>query len=259
MLAGHPTRPDEVWATVERFPDSTVMRSQDAGETWTPMFTLADTPGALVFDREAGRALVISRFDEYRRSEDGGETWTRAPEAVPLLGCLTLQPGTQRLWGCSNVFFMGPWVLGYSDDFGATWSPALERFTDVRAQWGCAPDAEASLACEGLCPGQAAGAICDSADAGTSPTPDAEARGLDLGPLGPLDAEVPGPLGEDADRVGVPGAGADATVTPPVVEGAGDSAGCGVAPSSRAIGGRLVLTVAGLGAWVVRRRARRGA
>lgn len=198
LLGAHPTRPDEVWATIERFPDSTVMRSQDAGQTWTPMFTLADTPGGFVFDETAARALVVSRFDEYRRSDDGGETWTRVPETVPLLGCLTMQPGTNRLWGCSNVFFMGPWVLGYSDDFGDTWTPALERFTDVRSQWGCAADAESTLACEGLCPGQAAGAVCDlGADAGVPETDAAPVR-FDLGALR-LDASVDdgGSLGAD--------------------------------------------------------------
>ncbi len=202
LLGAHPTRPDEVWATIERFPDSTVMRSQDAGATWTPMFTLADTPGGFVFDETAGRALVVSRFDEYRRSDDGGETWTRVPETVPLLGCLTMQPETNRLWGCSNVFFMGPWVLGYSDDFGDTWTPALARFTDVRSQWGCAADAESTLACEGLCPGQAAGAMCDlGADAGV-PGADAAPVSFDLGALrldaSGGDAGPPDPAADDA-------------------------------------------------------------
>ena len=138
----------------------------------------------MAFDADASHALIVSRFDEYRRSADGGETWTRAPETVPILGCLTLEPGTNRLWGCSNVFFMGPWVLGRSDDFGETWTPALSRFTDVRSRWGCPAGSAAETACVGLCPGQPIGATCGGG------APDA-ATDVDAGPSTPDGGALP--------------------------------------------------------------------
>lgn len=256
LLGVHPTRADEVWATIERFPDSTVLRSQDAGESWMPMFTLADTPGGFVFDAAATRALVVSRFDEYRRSDDGGETWSRVPETVPLLGCLTMQPGTNRLWGCSNVFFMGPWVLGYSDDFGDTWTPALERFTDVRSQWGCAADAESTLACEGLCPGQAAGAICDlGADAGVAETDAAPVR-FDLGALR-LDASIDADAATGAVPDDAALAAEDARITAAQSSNGGAGGCASMRPDARPTGSLLAgLTVLALAARG-RRRTRR--
>jgi photosystem II stability/assembly factor-like uncharacterized protein len=257
LLAGHPLNADEVWATIERFPDSTVLRSRDGGQTFTPMLTLGDTPGGFVFDPTASRALLISRFDEFRRSEDGGETWTRVPETLPLLGCLVVEPRTGDLWGCSNVFFMGPWVLGRSTDFGETWTPVLSRFSDVRAQWGCAANAQATVACEGLCPGQAAGAVCDLADAGIPPGP-TDAERYDLSLLVPIDAGTE----PDADEPPADATGAepsiDAFVTPPAAAHGDSGSGCALAdPRSR--GGppwALGTLLATVFPWVRRRRHR---
>lgn len=246
LLAGHPTRRDELWAAVERFPDSVVMRTTDAGQTWSAMFTLADTPGGLVFHGDGQRLLVISRFDEYRRSDDGGETWTRAPETVPLLGCLTMEPGGTRLWGCSNIFFMGPWVMAYSDDFGETWTPVLPTFSDVRTQWGCGPEDEATLACEGLCPGQAAGAVCELEDAGPPPAPTDDA-GVGAG----LDASGAG---------GQPGVvQADAGAVPPDDEGGDDrgTSACGVSPRPSGAAGLSLFAIGLLGLRARRRGGRR--
>jgi hypothetical protein len=238
LLTGHPRRADEIWATIERFPDSTVVRSQDGGRTFSPMLTLGDTPGGLVFDASAQRALLISRFDEFRRSEDGGETWIRVPESLPLLGCLVIEPATGHLWGCSNVFFMGPFVLGRSEDFGETWTPVLSRFTDVRTQWRCAAEAQATRACEGLCPGQAAGATCDLADAG-GPPGSTDAERFDVSALLPIDATL-------ADATVDPDAGPltavpDAVVTPPTATGA---SGGGCAAAGRR--GAMPATIPGL-------------
>jgi hypothetical protein len=227
LLSGHPSRADELWATIERFPDSTVVRSQDGGRTFIPMLTLADTPGGFAFDRTGQRALLISRFDEFRRSEDGGQTWARVPESLPLLGCLTVEPATGDLWGCSNVFFMGPWVLGRSSDFGETWSPVLSRFTDVRAQWGCGAEAQSTLACEGLCPGQAAGAVCDLADLGPPPGSE-DAERYDLSLLTPFDARPSPDAGPSTGDAAGASTGPDALVTPPAATDSGSGGGCTV-------------------------------
>ncbi len=220
LLAGHPTHADEVWAIVRRFPETTVVRSQDAGETWVPLLTLADPPSGFAFDRDARRVLLTTEFDGTRRSEDGGDTWTPVPEVVPMLGCLTLQPGTNRLWGCSNVTFTGPWVIGHSDDFGATWTPALSSYTEVHRPWACDAQSATATACAGLCSGLPPGTPCAGPDAGVVPVVDAGQPVDDAGPpVSTPDAVVP-------ER------SPDAAVTPPIAAKKANAGACAALPGS---------------------------
>ena len=215
FLAGHPVNPDEVWAVIERFPDSIVIRSRDAGQSWMPMLTVADTPSGFVFDASGESVLLTSRFDAWHRSEDGGDTWNRAAEGVPLIGCLERQPGTDRIWACSNVFFMGPWVLAYSDDFAASFSTVLPHYNGVSRTWGCAAETPAGQACEGLCPGQEIGADCSLDNPAQPPAP---ATSPPVPPTGPASLN---PGGQDQGVVD-----SDASTEPPHTEArpSGDAA-----------------------------------
>jgi photosystem II stability/assembly factor-like uncharacterized protein len=224
LLGTHPSDPDEVWASIERFPDSTVLRSRDRGATWTPMFTVPDAPTGFAFAPDGRDVLVTTLFEGWRRSADGGDTWETTEETVALVGCLTRWPGSPTLWACSNVFIRGPWVVGKSEDLGRTFTAVLQRYQDISDVWACPADSTAAEQCAGLCPGQAAGAACDGADAGPSddagpenPVDGSVSVPLDAGPSTPLD------VGTDGD-----GSGGDETGG-----GASSAGGCGVHPSPR--------------------------
>lgn len=198
LLTAPPGRPGELFAIVERFPAATLVRSESLGQDWVSVMELSDFPVKLVFDSSGDRALVVSAFGETLLSEDGGRTFSPTPE-VPQLLCLDRQPGTDRLWGCTNVFFNGPWVLGVSDDFGRTWQPIFERYEQIDARWRCAPDDQASLCCDSLCPGLPAGGTCD--DASPDPPPpqcNIAPNPPDAGPP-PPDADVDAGPPPDAD------------------------------------------------------------
>jgi hypothetical protein len=165
LLGTHPMRADEVWAAIERFPDSTVIRSRDRGQTWTPVLEVPDAPTGFVMTLDGAEALITTYFEGWRRSVDGGETWSAEDERVPLMGCLTRAPGEATLWACSNVYIRGPWVVGRSDDGGRTWAPGLRRYQDIAGLWACPPESPAARQCAGLCPGQSIGVTCGETDA----------------------------------------------------------------------------------------------
>ena len=181
LLGTHPTRADEVWAAIERFPDSTVIRSRDRGQTWTPVLEVPDAPTGFVMTLDGAEALITTYFEGWRRSVDGGETWSAEDERVPLMGCLTRAPGEATLWACSNVFIRGPWVVGRSDDGGRTWAPGLRRYQDIAGLWACPPESPAARQCAGLCPGQSIGVACGETDAALP-----DAGGGDLADAGDL-------------------------------------------------------------------------
>lgn len=222
LLGTHPTNADEVWASIERFPDSTVLRSRDRGATWSPMFTVPDAPTGFAFAPDGRDVLVTTLFEGWRRSADGGDTWETTAETVALVGCLTRWPGSSTLWACSNVFIRGPWVVGKSEDLGRTFTAVLQRYQDITDVWACPADSTAAEQCAGLCPGQAVGATCDGADAGPS---------TDAGPDAAVDGFVSEPLDQGPPRPADGGVD-DARSDGEEPEGGGSSAGgCGVHPS----------------------------
>lgn len=240
LLAAPANHQNELYAIIERFPTSYLIRSDNLGQDWVTVQELTDFPVKMVFDQAGERALVVSAFGDPLLSEDGGRTFNPAPEVTPLL-CLDREAGSDRLWGCSNVFFGGPWVLGASDDFGETWQPIFTRFELIDSRWQCAPEDQARQCCDSLCPGVPVGGICDDASPEPPPAeceipfnqPDAGMM-PDAGP-GTPDA---GPDRPDADL------NADAGVDPPDANpaggaGGGQTGGAGGAPTggSGAMGG----------------------
>ncbi|MCA9527993.1 MAG: hypothetical protein KC549_17015, partial [Myxococcales bacterium] len=135
VLATSPVDADVLLAAVERF-HTIVLRSPDAGETWLQVAEIPDFPLQAAFSAGGDEALINGLFAGFYRSDDGGRTFAPAPRSVDRLGCLRRAPDGDRLWACTQVFFGGPWVAGYSDDFGERFTPALARFDDA-SRWRC--------------------------------------------------------------------------------------------------------------------------
>jgi hypothetical protein len=218
-----------------------VVRSRDGGETWEPALEMEDVPDTMVFDRAGQRGLIVTPFVGIYRSVDGGDTWTHEETPpVDLLGCVTREPDSDRLWGCTDTNFMGPWVFGSSDDFGATWTPALTAFAQVDGPWACPPDSKSGQACFGRCPVPA-----------TPNTPDAAcpSAGAADAAVGAPEAGAPADAGPVADGAPV----ADATPSRPDASSHGGGGGGGCA----AAGAPLPLAPLLLAAPLLRRRRSR--
>ena len=232
LLGTSPVDADVLFAAIERF-DTILVRSDDGGDTWEELLRVPDFPLTLVMAANGGRAILHSPFEGLHRSDDGGLTWR--PEASPVdrLGCLRRAPGGDRLWGCTNVFFGGPWALGVSDDFGATWRPRLEAFEDAR-RWECPARTLGRDCCQNLCPGLPQGGACEGATAdpgpmcgGPEPAPDMGASTLDAGldaAIEPMtDAGVDADVRDAAlpvDATGEADRGLDDAAPPPIVDAA---------------------------------------
>ncbi len=233
--------PDVVLGVGHRFPETLLARSSDGGRTWTEVATFDDFPVSLALD-EVGRGLATTVFDEARRSEDGGQTWRRVPQPVERLGCLRAHQG--RLWGCTNTYFGGPWVIGVSEDFGETWTPVLGAYAEAVERWPCVREAPTRACCQHLCPGREAGADCpgrapapgpscpdpvpapsiDTGVADPSPTD----MGVEVGPL--VDGDGPGEFHvmEPHDALVVADRREDAGLSGPTAQSGGG--GCGAVP-----------------------------
>lgn len=212
LLGTSPVDADVLFAAVERF-DTLVVRSADGGGEWEVVLEVPDFPLTLVMARDGARAIIHSPFEGLFRSADAGMTWRPEPAPVDRLGCLRRAPGGDRLWGCTNVFFGGPWALGTSDDFGATWRPHLGAFEDV-ARWGCPARTLGRDCCQHLCPGLPPGGVCADATAAPGPMCGGPEPSDDMGVL-PVDQGV---IDAAIDDAGVIDAGVDA-----VIDGAVDA------------------------------------
>ncbi len=233
--------PDAVIGYGLRFPEAVVARSADAGRTWSEVTTFDDFPVELVLHGE--RAFAVTLFDGAARSEDGGRTWRHVETPVERLGCLRMVG--ERLWGCTNVWFGGPWAVGFSDDFGVHWRGRLATYGDAAGRWPCVREAPARACCQHLCPGEPAGASCADSVAAPGPTcadairPDAgpdggslvDAAGVDVGSAreaGPGDSDArraAADAGHDGDP-GVPRLPADATARDATLGADRGSDGC---------------------------------
>lgn len=230
----------ELWAAVQRVPDTLLLRSADAGETWHRATSLPDPVESLVFDSTGARAMVATLFGTVSSSDAPETMWADAPAPAPGFGCLTRGPGAAEdtVYACADAYQGAPWTLARSDDFGRTWQPALTAFQTVTQRWACGPDTLASTACADVCPGQMPGATCDGSDGGPT-TPDAA--------LGTPDA------GRSDVEVGVADAGVDAQVVGTVGIQPGT---CQSAPG-RGFGGRAPLVLGLFGLVAAGRRRRR--
>ena len=210
VLTTAPDDADVVYGSIDRLPESTLIRSRDGGETWSSLAQLEEVPDSLVISARDGTMLLTLPFGGLRRSTDGGETWASRPllEANQSASCLFTGPDDQ-VWACA---IGGSQFIIQSPDFGETWTPAFARdFKQVTGGWGCGEETATAIACA---------SACDRAteDCGETPGPEAApaeppSMSTDAGaaqdggasePTGHVDAIV----GDPSDVVG-PGDGGD--------------------------------------------------
>ncbi len=232
FLGTHPADAQDVFAVVEAFPDSSLVRSRDGGLTWAAVGVFGDVPDGLVFLGDGEQAILATPFDGLHRSDDGGATWQRVPSpAAAVLSCLTREPATGRLWACARGA-TAPWLVGSSDDGGETWRPEFVTFADLDGRWSCPAGSPGATTCAQACD--------RSTDANCSAPP------LDGGLLGPDAAPAVGDAGLDAAR--------DRDAAPDAPERAASGDGCAQPGGPRGAPTLLLLLVL-LGGWLTRRFA----
>ncbi|MCA9528424.1 MAG: hypothetical protein KC549_19200, partial [Myxococcales bacterium] len=150
FLASHPVDPAVAFAVIERFPASFVVRTDDAGATWTVVLAIEDSPDSLAFTQDGQRALMSTPFLGLQRSVDGAQTFEAVPSAG-IIGCLTREPGTDRIWACGRGRPL-TWVAATTDDLGATWDVELAQYADLVGTWSCPADSTTAHACRQQCP-----------------------------------------------------------------------------------------------------------
>ncbi len=179
VLVGHPLAASTVYATVARFPDSTLVRSDDGGEGWTEVVTLPDTPSSMALDESGERILLATPFEGLYRSDDGGGSWAQLPEASPgnVVGCLRSDPAGDRVWACGRAVVPGAsaWAVGSTGDFGETWRPELEGFAVEAEFWDCPAESRSAHLCTEICIPEdpACVTLPDAGLADAGPPPDA--------------------------------------------------------------------------------------
>ncbi len=232
FLATHPADALDVFAVVEAFPDSSLVRSRDGGLTWVTVGVFGDVPDGLVFLGDGQQAVLATPFDGLHRSDDGGDTWQRVPSpAAAVLGCLTREPATGRLWACARGA-AAPWLVGSSADGGETWRPELVTFAELAGRWTCPAGTPGATTCAQACD--------RSTDANCSAPP------VDGGLLGPDATPAVSDAGLDA------AGGGDAAPDAPERAAGGD--GC-AQPGEPTGAPWVVLGLVLLGAAVARRFA----
>ena len=181
LLTAHPLDENIVFGLIERFPASFLVRTTDGGANWTIITAIEDAPDSMAFDADGQRALLANPFLGLMRSADAGETWEMVASPGGL-GCLSVAPDG-AIWACGRGQ-PRPWVAASTTDLGATWSTALDVYTNLAGKWECPAGSPTALACEERCnPGDQACLDGLFADAGVADMGLADA-GMDAAPDG---------------------------------------------------------------------------
>ena len=126
-LGVSPTNPTTLWLVRTGATGDTLLRSEDAGLTLTPVLTVDARIGG--FAIAGDNVWVQSARWGVERSTDGGRTFTRLGGS-PLGNCLALDPDG-LLHACAVPWVDG-YVLGVSDD-GMTFRSLIPAYDDTRA------------------------------------------------------------------------------------------------------------------------------
>jgi photosystem II stability/assembly factor-like uncharacterized protein len=148
LLSGHPVDPNVVFALIERFPASYLVRSADGGLSWQVIMPIEDAPESLAFEANGRRGLMASPFEGVFRTQDGGLNWEMVP-SPGALGCLTPGPNG-AIWACGRSQAR-PWVAASTTDLGASWTPLMEQYTELAGGWDCPAESQTALACAERC------------------------------------------------------------------------------------------------------------
>ena len=114
--------------------DSTIYRSVDMAQTWTPLTRLSFAPGGLKF-LSGQRGVAYSSSTQIMGTTNGGKAWTKMGFYSPLKVTDMFFLDSMRL---VLLIPTNPGLLNLSTDFGETWTtpslqPALPGY--VRSAW----------------------------------------------------------------------------------------------------------------------------
>ena len=151
LLTTHPSDADTLYAIEAGFPTAHLIRSTDAGQSWTSIFTLDDVPDSLVIGEDGQNMMLAAPIAGLYASADAGVTWTpiERPQKNLWMGCLTLS-AQNTIWAC--VRDDDTRLLIESEDWGQTWQTALSpNLEQVIAGLGCDPSSPSAQACAYTC------------------------------------------------------------------------------------------------------------
>jgi photosystem II stability/assembly factor-like uncharacterized protein len=130
VMAVNPRNPDEAYMRTDEgsaTPDGGylyyVLKTIDAGATWTPILSISEKANGIALSPDGSRLYVATAMGGLRVSTDDGATWSPPSTTGPHLLCLTAYPG--GLYACGNNWTDG-WAFGRSTDGGQTWTGLLK-------------------------------------------------------------------------------------------------------------------------------------
>jgi hypothetical protein len=189
-LGVSPTDPDVLFVRVDGL-DDWVLRSEDAGATFTSVLQLAGENVDAFAARADGSLYWLGSKEDpigIRISTDHGLTWEAAPQQLAMT-CVGERPADGDVFACADNWEPDWMALARSTD-GVTWTKVF-RFRELScsAELECPPGSGHH---EEYCPAVWAemlddlglddlGLECEEPDAGVIPTPDGGA-GVDDGP-----------------------------------------------------------------------------
>lgn len=164
LAAVDPANEDRVFMRVRGAPDDKLMLSVDGGETFDKVISFAGMAGFARSDDGQHVWVGADNGDASTglfHSEDRGENFD------PVMGRVELGDGTtteiplrisclaargDQLWACGNNY-ADRFTLGYSSDYGATFTPAL-RFADIQGPPStCGAETDVQTGCSSEYPG----------------------------------------------------------------------------------------------------------
>jgi hypothetical protein len=132
--------PDTLFVRVARDGGTHLLRSRDAGRSWTTILRARGELRGFALATD-GRIWAAGPEDPLARSDDGGDRWTTV--SAPSITCLRHVDGV--LYLCAD-WVRAPWALGRLADGASTIEPLL-RLQDARGAFACGPTSTARTEC----------------------------------------------------------------------------------------------------------------
>lgn len=175
LLGVSPVDPNLVFARINGDRMDTVLRSDDAGVSWTggPEFP-GDVSTFVAWPD--GEVFLGSRYEGSLRSLDNGLTWTRNSERLttPATNCGALAPNGE-FWACGANWDPDRFAYGRSTDRGATWTKIM-RFNEIMDPLDCPDGSSQDELCEAAFDSMVCATFnCEGVDAAPAP-PDSGPR-----------------------------------------------------------------------------------
>jgi photosystem II stability/assembly factor-like uncharacterized protein len=167
ILGVSPVDPDVVYLRVDGLLADVLYRSEDAGQTFTPVLTIngdgADLLGFAI-SNDGQKLLAGTKAHGVFSSTDGGKTW--APEATVLrMACAGRRPADDALFACGANWNPDRMALARSADDGKSWTKIF-RFIEIDDELSCPMSSEHAQVCSPLWGGVACGFGIGKFDAG---------------------------------------------------------------------------------------------